>query len=208
MVELSAAAISAIAASVSAGASIADSVGNMVAACNHRVVSGVEVANCTKYHLEVEGCFINNGQIEVPPTSINPGTREALLGHQTGALCSGTTGVAAWKIGDTNLNLVILWSAPYNFDHYANWLGVGFYEGKIHVEWKTYHEMYFEAQTWFKRKDFYYDTDPLTYEDKNRRFKIKGTMGTSHKSQAKIDLLPLTADVVADSLKSVVYSHS
>lgn len=195
-------AIAAISAAVSAGTSVAQ---GMVAGCNHSIVAGIEVANCTKYQLEVLGYKVTWGQIQVPPTSVNPGRKEALLGHQTGACTTGTTGVAAWKVGDTGMNLVIMWSAPYNFNHHDNVLAIGFSTGTITLDKETVYEMYEKDETWFERKAFNCGASAITINSRSGRFRAVGIMGSAHKCEAKIEFQPLMVDDVAESLKSVVY---
>ena len=203
-----AAMISAIAGAISAGASIAGTTSSMVESCGHRVVCGVEVSNATKFNLAAGECYIHNGQIKVPHSSIGPAKKETFLGHQTGALCSGTTGVTAWKIGDTNVHLLVLWSAPYNFDHYANWLGIGFQTSnsdRVTIDKSVFDDMYYETQTWFQRQDYYNNVIPIDIEDSSKRFKATGTMGTTHKSEVKIMLQPKKKSDMARALQDVVY---
>ena len=179
----------------------------MVAACPNSRVIGVEVANATTYHLAIVNFYLQKGQLQVPPTSISPGKKEALLAHRTGAHAAGATGVTVWKIGDTHVNLVVLWSTPFNFDHHKNVLGIGFMRGEFKAEKSTYKDMYFaEKETWFKRRKFTQTSgETIEITDESRQFTARGNMGTSHRCEAKIELLPNTMDGVAECYKSVRY---
>lgn len=201
-----AAAISDAAGSVSGGSSVPDNIGSMMASCSGAVVVGVEIANATKYHMEAQGCHLAWGQLQVPQPHINPGTKEAMLGYTTGFFTTGSTGVAAWKIGNTNVYLVVLWSAPWNFNHHSNVLAIGFRDTCCHICNAAYQEMYYQKAEWFMRKEFYNNMLPIKFEDSREQFKVTGTMGNGHKCIAKITLLPNSMGAVAENLRSVVYS--
>lgn len=162
----------------------------------------VEVVNRTRYRLETVGCSVNTGQIQVPARSIDPNASHELKGHKDHFQCTGFSGVAAWKICgadmEQDLNLVILWSAPFNFDYYSNWLAVGLNEGRLEgVKPRTFTEMYYENETWFRRKEFFKDTNPLVF--RSGRFEVRGIMGTSHGCEARIELNMVDAAQVPEN---------
>ena len=95
-----------------------------------------------------------------------------------------------------------MWSCPYNFNHYSNWLGIGLTESGYSSQKDWYNQMYYGNSgngLTFIRKDYYYDTNTIHMRDDT--FEITGTMGTSHKTTAHIVIRPLNPKDIADSLK-------
>ena len=166
----------------------------------------VKVENKTKFPMEYVGdCFIHNGETEGTPEKVPPNSEIEFLGRQTGQLASGTTGVVAWKIAAHStdaaeaVKLVVLWSAPYNFDHYANYLAIGFKDSSYVVDFDSYHDMYYDKlddpkSAWFTRREFHYDYNKRIIERRCGRFLATGDMGTAHDCAVKIVL-----EDVADS---------
>ena len=197
------------ASAVEAGASVEGSVASMVQAVDRSVVCGIELSNATKYFLKAEGYFPAWGQVKTPPVSASPGMKEAIIAQKTFGTTTGTTGVVVWKVGDTSTRLVIMWSIPWNHNHHDNVLAVGFKEGEVKLENELYREMYYEKETWFQRHEYSKDgsCQPVEIIHKTKCFKIHGTMGTDHKCEVRVECLPLTKGVVAESLKSVVFDY-
>ena len=164
----------------------------LISSCNRPVVIRIEVANATHHHLMVHSCYVAWGQLKVPQSNISPMSKEAMLGHTTGFYATGSTGVAAWKIMNTDMFFVVMWSGPWNFNHHSNVLAIGFRDNKCEINQNTYEEMYYHQQdaTWFVRGEFYCEMPALIHEDRDKRFKVTGTMGNGHKCEAKINLLP------------------
>ena len=185
----------------------AGTIGSMA---DFQVVVEVEVSNATKYYLSSEGYFVAWGHVKSPPVGVNPGKKGEFIAHKSGGATTGTTGVAVWKIGDTSTRLVVLWSAPWNHNHHSNMLAVGLKEGSVTPNNSLYKEMYYESETWFSRRGYNNSEHcvPVTKTHSSEGFKVKGSMGTSHKTDAKVELLPLREDVVADSVRSVVFEKN
>ena len=171
----------------------------------------IDVENKTDFTMEYVGdCFIHNGQIEGTPVSVNPHSKIKFTGRQTGILASGTTGVVAWKIAEhterpsEEIKFVVLWSAPYNFDHYANYLAIGFRESSYLVNFDSYHDMYYDKlddpkSKWFTRREFYHDYGKMKIERRCGRFLATGDMGTAHECDVSVVLedvgeTPLNSD--------------
>ena len=75
-----------------------------------------------------------------------------------------------------------MYSVPYNHDHYSNWIGVGLFPKSDQT--KKFSEMYWGKEYNFKRKEFYYDVDPVMFQGSG--FLAVGTCGTDHKPTIKV----------------------
>ena len=92
----------------------------------------------------------------------------------------------------------------FSFDFHSNWIGVGiFNEGDTQGH---YQKMYYENEASFKRKDFYHETNPVQYDD--GQFTVRGTCGTSHGAEIKIDFVPNSKDEFAPSIKKLLEPSS
>jgi hypothetical protein len=96
-----------------------------------------------------------------------------------------------------------MWSCPYNFNSYSNWLGVGLteYGTQTHrANW--FDQMYYKGSgngLNFVRGEYYYHTKTLSMKDGN--IEITGIMGTSHKAKAHIIVRPLLETDLAPNIK-------
>lgn len=98
-----------------------------------------------------------------------------------------------------------MWSCPYNFNHHANWLGVGLTQvGTVsHSDWfdQMYNKQFISTMN-YKTADYYGGTTTISAKD--TKFEITGTMGTSHKAKARIIVRPLELDDLAGPLKDKI----
>ena len=70
-----------------------------------------------------------------------------------------------------------MYSVPYSHDVHSNWCGVGiFYEEDTS---DYFNKMYYGSIGNFARKDFYYDTNTVRYEN-DSDWEISATMATNH----------------------------
>jgi len=198
MAEVVAAVVSAAAGSISAGTSVAG-VAASFGSWPHNVKFQLELNNYSNSQLIPYQNKIHTGQTPNPPEFVNPGEKQSMGGHKTSNAATGCIGTAAWTISGTMKMLVIMYSVPYSHDYYANWLGVTVTDKEDTSDY--YNKMYYNSQTFFKRKEFYYDTDPVTYTGDNE-FAISGTMGTTHKPTIKVHLVPKNKKNLANRLKS------
>ena len=190
---------------VANGVSIVTSTIDLVENLTHDVVCSVEVSNATKYTLMPVDCYINHGEIKVPPRPIAPKKKEALVGCKIFGV-AGTSGVTAWKIGNSNVYLLVLWSAPYDFDLSANYLSIGFKSSKsgLIVDQNLFDEMYDKEDVWFNRQQFYSHVKPIQVKEISGHFMAQGSMATSHKCVAEVFLLPQKSDDMEPTLKAAL----
>ena len=159
----------------------------------NRVVCGVRVKNSTDFKLKTPRYFINWGTMGYPPKDIEARSTGIMVGHQTLDFATGTAGLVTWDICDQNMILVVMWSAPFNFDFYNNYFAIGLKKNFCEVNESVYLDMY-EVQrghnnSWFVRKEIdsaHFDSQPVSI--KNGRFCVSGYMEAEHKCYLDIDL--------------------
>lgn len=172
---------------VTSGASMSNSLKH---ASRYTVMCKIEIENWTKYPLWAPESHINRGIIEYPPVAVMPGKREMFVARKTGLTATGTYGTASWQILGKDKRVVVMWSCPYNFNHYSNWLAVGLTSDRHHNDW--FDQMYYKESGRglnFTRGEYYYDTNIIKSGDKS--FEVIGNMGTSHHTTAQIIVRPL-----------------
>ena len=152
----------------------------------NRVVCGVRVKNSTDFKLKTPRYFINWGTLGYPPKDIEAGSQGTMVGHQTLDFATGTTGLVTWDICGQNMTLVVMWSAPFNFDFYNNCFAIGLKKDFCEVNESVYLDMYDVQRghnnSWFARKDIYsaqFDSQPVSKSNGN--FTVSGYMGGEHK---------------------------
>nr|UYP38774.1 mytiporin 7 [Mytilus galloprovincialis] len=171
----------------------------------YSVMCTIVIENWTKYRLEDAVAHINDGQISSPPTVVHPGKREMFITHYKEGTATGTYGTASWLISSTDQRAVVMWSCPWNFNHYTNHLAVGLTEKGTtkHEDW--FDQMYTKksgSNLHFVREEYYNDTKTISH--KNDNFEITGTMGTTHVTEAHIIVRPLSKNGLAENLKKCV----
>ncbi|XP_076116784.1 echotoxin-2-like [Mytilus galloprovincialis] len=182
---------------ISSGLSMTKSGGGYSIECT------VIVENWTKYPLTDARVTPYSGQLYSAAVSIRPGEKEQFITHKTSWSTYGSAGVASWLIGDGHgKRAVVMWSVPYSHWFHSNWLAVGLTESgnQAHKDW--FSQMYYYESgsgLHFKRKDYYYDTNILSFKDE--KFEITGIIGTSYKPTARIIIKPLNETDLAQGLK-------
>ena len=154
-------------------------------ACKACVKCYIEVENQSGVHLTHEYSFLTKGHIGSSPPDILPGKTEAFYAHGDSDSNQGSCGISSWIIDDnkdTPKRFVVMWSAPFSFNFYSNWLGTGIKESAVNES--TFGKMYYNPETWFHRREYYKSCDELLYEDQG--FKVRGSMGTNHTPVIKL----------------------
>lgn len=180
-----------------------DSTVSLMSTYSSRVLTGVVLTNATKFCLRENNCYIHTGSVKVPPRLVSPGEREVFVGE--GNNLSGSCGVASWQIGQTGWYLFIMWSGSPNFNHYSNWLSIGF----KHIKDKDSQDaianknmfkcMYYNEESWFKRGEYYDNITRIKITGMNGVVAV-GSMGTDHICEARIELLPTSVEYIAPNL--------
>ncbi|CAG2242151.1 unnamed protein product [Mytilus edulis] len=158
---------------------------SVIQTLNYTIVCGIEIKNSTKYTLHLPKTTVQWGFLLSPPTTaIKSGGKGHFIGHKHSAGVTGTTGVVSYLIGEFDLRMVIMWSAPYNFDFFDNRLAVGFINSK--EDGDIYNRMYYGIDKEFARNNYCRSCNAISNERDG--FIIQGIMGTSHKSKVEVEL--------------------
>ncbi|XP_070191308.1 tereporin-Ca1-like isoform X2 [Littorina saxatilis] len=174
----------------------------------YRVTAGIEVENWTKFPLSDASATMKGGVLSVAPYSIMPASRQALVGRKTWGTATGSYGTVSWRIAHSNQRLVVMWSAPFNFNHYSNWLGVGIAKAGSHPNGDSWFDQmyYYESNGVlnFRRKDFYNDVRSVKHRDTT--FEVEGIMCSDHKALAKVIFKPVREEDLAPSIREKLES--
>ncbi|XP_076449273.1 tereporin-Ca1-like [Babylonia areolata] len=171
----------------------------------YRVTCGVEVENWTCHPLTLPHVQLGRGTLTLAPSAVAPATREVMVARKISGLAEGTFGTVSWLIQPMNRRLVVMWSAPFNFNHFSNWLGVGLTGEDViaHApgnDW--FDQMYYGESTpqlQFERGEYYADIRPVVCRDAD--FEVEGIMGSDHKAVVKVILRPQDPKNFARSIK-------
>ena len=203
---------SAAAAAVSAGTSVAGTTMSALMADGYAVTCGIEIENWTKYVFGIPIAHVKGGTLSSPPVPILPAKKEVMISHKASGTATGVYGTASWLIESTvasqQRRLVVMWSAPYDFNLHSNTLAVG-----ITTPGQTTHPV---GPTWFDKmyydekvdvlpylkKEFLRDFSPIMFEDDE--YQVVATMGSSHKAQVKIYVRPKKFEDLAANIKSQI----
>ncbi|XP_071121745.1 tereporin-Ts1-like [Mytilus galloprovincialis] len=165
---------------------------------DYKVVCAIEVENWTRFTLEDPHSTMGMGRLQSSPVLIRPGSREQFIAHKS-SWFSGTYGVASWLINDRRA--VVMWNCPYSFWWSKNVLGIGLTESFYGVHQNWFGQMYSGRNSQglnFVRGEYRYETPTIKIADE--RFEITGTMGTGHKTTARIVIRPINDEDLAPSI--------
>ena len=145
---------------------------------NYRVVVTIEVINATKWQMRNPQSQRHGGVVELQATEVAPGCKERLVVRKRFAQATGSHGTVSWDVGGKQV--IIMWSAPFNFDFYANTLAVGITDDEQQRNRReSFNEMYYgDGKSYFVREHFKDHTRDITKSDGT--LSVRGSMGTSH----------------------------
>ena len=107
-------------------------------------------------------------------------------------------GIVIWTIEDSKEKVAVMYSIPYDHNLHSNWVGVGICS-QYHVP--NFNEMYNGNQDYFKKKEFYYDTDPVSFS--TSEFTVEATCGTNHKPTIRVKLIPTYQGNLAPKFRAI-----
>merc|ERR1712012_192233 len=149
----------------------------------------IEIENLTSENIETISILPHIGYVKTkPPQVIAAGMKDCMVGHKVGDTATGCVGVAAFKIGSDDDTVCIMYSIPYDQNLYSNWLAVGITDNdRVPLTGNTlFNKMYYETEDFFKRKDFYYDSNEVSFERGD--FKVTGEMTKHHRCEITIKI--------------------
>ena len=109
----------------------------------------MEVTNYSQNVLIPSGSYCESGHISSPPMAIIPGKTGEIMGHKMAFCATGACGVVSWDVEGINSKLAVMYSCPYNFDLYSNWLAVGMFDVGVYTDKKLFQRMYYDEGKYF-----------------------------------------------------------
>nr|AXS67876.1 coluporin-4 [Colubraria reticulata] len=175
---------------------------------DYSVFVSITVENWTNYTLLRPDLIIHSGtQILNPTRTVVPARREMFGMRKQWSGAVGTAGAVSWQVAYSNRLFLVMWDAPYSFNHYSNWMGVGM-TTKGHMpkpqttDWR--YKMYYgdnETNFNFIRGEFYYNENPISlrFED----FEFVGKMTKGHQAHVTVIFRPIESrgDCLAKQIK-------
>ena len=161
----------------------------------------VDIADVSNEALINHENHINAGYLVNSPVSVYADGVEAFNGHKAANSATGCSGTASWKIGNTGKIMVLMYSIPYSHDFHANWLAVGIFPEQDTTNF--YSKMYYDAERNFKRKQFYWNTNPLKYSG-DSDYEVVASMGTSHEPEISVVFSPKDKRNLSPKMKKLV----
>ena len=168
------------------------------AALDFNVKFMIELENYTKFYLSPQDTEINAGHIAKPPAAMFGGEKHGVVGHKVANTAKGCAGIVIWTIEDSKEKVAVMYSIPYDHNLHSNWVGVGICS-QYHVP--NFNEMYNGNQDYFKRKEFYCDTDPVSFS--TSEFTVEATCGTNHKPTIRVKLIPTIRENLAPKFRAI-----
>ncbi|KAL8577240.1 hypothetical protein ACOMHN_034266 [Nucella lapillus] len=171
----------------------------------YRVTCGVEVENWTRFPLVRPHVQISRGTLTLAPSNVASAMREVMVARKTSGLAEGSYGTVSWLIQPMKRRLVVMWCAPFNFNHHSNSLAVGLTETGVteHTPGEGwFRQMYYKDSTEqlrFQRGEYQDNIQPVFCLDGD--FEVEGIMGSDHKAVVKVILRPLDPDNLAPRMK-------
>ncbi|XP_052787199.1 tereporin-Ts1-like [Mya arenaria] len=158
---------------------------------NYRVSTVMDIKNDTKYNLVSGSIFAVNGSVLQSPLVLKSNSSDFVATRKTWGLAKGTHGILSYTFeNNPDKKIVVLWSAPFNFDFYKNRLGVGITTDSKDIDIQLFDQM-------IKDKPI----DSLTYKiDKFKSARmvpviakyedvvVEGTMSSDHNAYVKIHI--------------------
>ena len=172
----------------------------------YRVAVTMNIINATKWPMTNPRCYTHGGVIVVQPSEISSGCKEMMVMRKRYHLPTGSYGTLSWDINGKQV--IVMWSAPFNFDFYSNTLAVCIAEhyGNNHSE-SSFHEMYNEEKDYFTREEYRNSTRNIL-KTVDGIICVHGSMSTTHKPVVEILVSPFIDRDLANGLYGPPPSYS
>ncbi|XP_053270205.1 DELTA-actitoxin-Afr1e [Pleuronectes platessa] len=151
----------------------------------------IEITNLTNnYCLLDPSVYLESGHVHSPPQpTVRPLKTELCNFTKTSGKASGTVGVMTYDLFERHKNsppdkVAIMFSVPYDYAYYKNWVAVGIFPHGKEVNEALYKEMYYNKEEGFKRMEG--TGSGLTFEGPS--LDIKVTMSPMGKAIMKVEV--------------------
>jgi len=188
--------IAMIGAGISAGASLTGTTVSGIMASAYSIAVAGSVENFCKWIMIFDHCKPESGYMNVPMTNVGPGKEEGFASHKTGGTATGSWVYCLFHVNGKRVH--IMYSAPYDFNYHSNWMSLAITSNAVHLD---AHKMYYYNYQYMVREEYYYKMKPA--EICQQGLCIKGSMGTSHKPEIKIELFPQSFDDISPSVQQI-----
>jgi hypothetical protein len=164
-----------------------------------RVATAITIYNVSKFELRIVGAMTRGCHIRKNITAINPAAMEVILCEQSWPH-KGIECAAVFKVSTLEVYFVVHWKAPVTFIRSKNWLRVAFIAEYTNMRTACNGE---------GGKSFHTENlGPLDVKKYGVPFRVRATMGDSHKCEVGIQFVPTNSDNVAASLTHAIRSFA
>ncbi|KAM9837643.1 DELTA-stichotoxin-Hcr4a-like [Aulostomus maculatus] len=152
----------------------------------------IEISNVTSsYCLLDPKVFLDSGNCHSPPQpTVRPMKTEVCNFTKSSGKTSGAVGVLSYDLFERHSNsarekLVLMFSVPYDYNMYENWMALGIYGQDRETDSSLYKEMYYnkDQEGFIRAKS---TGNCLTFEGKN--LDIKATMSPMGRAMMKVEV--------------------
>ncbi|KAM4715408.1 DELTA-stichotoxin-Hcr4a-like [Anableps anableps] len=152
----------------------------------------IEITNLTnQYCLVNPKVFLDSGSVHSPPQpTVRPQKTEVCNFSKTSGKATGAVGVLTYELFGRSSNsakeiVAIMFSVPYDYNMYKNWVGVGIYNQGKECNESLYKEMYYNKdQEGFVRQEA--NGSGITFEGSS--LDVKATMSPMGKAMLKVEI--------------------
>ncbi|XP_037610148.1 DELTA-sagatoxin-Srs1a-like [Sebastes umbrosus] len=152
----------------------------------------IEITNLTSTYCLIDPkIYLDSGNVHSPPQpTVRPQKTEVCNFSKTSSKATGAVGVLTYDLfcrGSNNSKekLAIMFSVPYDYSMYKNWLALAIYDQSKETNEKLYKEMYYDKEPHgFVREEV--KGSGLTFEGTN--LDVKATMSPMGRAILKVEL--------------------
>ena len=173
-----------------------------------KITVNITVENWTRFPMTNPSIRAVGGVVDLLPTDIEPATKEIMVARKSRLTATGSYGTVSWlvNVSGHKQRIVVMWSVPYDYNLYSNWLAVAVVNSATHPEGGTWFDKMYNGYDSdynnFKRKEFRSHLDDLVFY--RSYFKINARMGNGHKTQVTVEVRPLWDGYLAPTLRAAL----
>ena len=174
---------------------------------NTLIETNITVENWTRFPMTNPELRLRSGVVSLSPRDIQPGTKEIFHVRKSRFVARGSVGTVSWLVNG-NKRIVVMWSVPYDYLYYENWLAVGIAYFYRHAPGNQWYEFMYNNTPYccanfpFDRRQYSSSVSPVIVE--HDRYIIRATMGTGHDAQVRIQVRPRYGEDFAVNLQTAL----
>lgn len=181
---------------VQSGDTVAAAADKLTRTTSALVVVRLEIINKTMWPLSNPTTHVHGGVVESQPVQVDPASKEMMVMRKTHGTPFGSYGTVSWNVNGKEV--LVMWSAPFNFELFSNTLAVGIApEGEHTIS--SFDEMYYKTKEYFVREEYLKRTQDVSKSD--LQICVEGRMSTTHYPVVRIVVYPVDDDDLAENLK-------